>query len=88
MGVRILSNSNDEMAALYCSTSDVAFGPLFYQSDEYSAEMRAQSFLRYLGALDARLFAEADLLQVYSDWLAQEADQWKREEKEQDDHVI
>ena len=51
MGVRILSDRDGKMAALYCSTSDVAFGPVFYDGDapEYKdADERAAAFLRWL----------------------------------------
>jgi hypothetical protein len=34
MGCRILESRDGRMAALYCSTSDVAFGPLFESAEE------------------------------------------------------
>ena len=84
MGVRILHDSDDETAALYCSTSEVAFGPLFHDEGNYSAEMRAESFLRFLGVRDARQFTDKGLLDLYGQWLAQEEEQWKREEAPDD----
>ena len=47
MGVRILEDSGAGLAALYCSTSDVAFGPVFYD-DARRAYDKAQEFLDWL----------------------------------------
>jgi len=85
MGVRVLPNDKDSLAALYCSTTEIAFGPIFHDSEHYSAEMRAESFLRYLGTQDARKFSEAALLDRHRNWLAQEKEQWKKEEEEDPD---
>ncbi len=98
MGVRILHDSEQGYAALFCSTSDVAFGPIFTQGDKScdfaDADERAQSFLRWLeyapkwvnyvnyvdtGRRDPRELTDTGLMQAYTDWLAQEADQMKRE---------
>ena len=80
MGVRILRDVEGSLAALYCSTSDIAFGPVFYDREDYGASERAESFLRWLGARDARQFTEVQLLDLYGRWLAQEEYQWKEEE--------
>jgi hypothetical protein len=50
MGVRILYDAHREQAVLYCSTTDWAFGPVFYRTDniEYDAHDRAQAFLNWL----------------------------------------
>lgn len=48
MGCRILYDSEQNYAALYCSTTDVAFGPLFPSWDGRDADERAESFLRWL----------------------------------------
>ena len=50
MGVRILHDSESNQAALYCSTSDFAFGPIFNDGDdgEHYANDRAEAFLRWL----------------------------------------
>lgn len=50
MGIRILSDRQNDMACLYCSTSDHAFGPVFYDnnSTHVDAEERAEAFLRWL----------------------------------------
>jgi hypothetical protein len=78
MGVRIIHGARE--AALYCSTSDWAFGPVFSDSDNYDAAERAESFLRFLGARDARQFTEKALEDLYSQWLGQEDEQWEKEE--------
>ncbi len=98
MGVRILHDSEQGYAALFCSTTDVAFGPIFTNGDrscDYpDADERAQAFLRWLDYAprwnayvkladpvrrDARVLSDVGLMQAYTDWLAQEADQVKRE---------
>jgi hypothetical protein len=79
MGVRIISDNYN--AALYCSTSDIAFGPVFYDEGDRSARERAESFLRFLGR-DARQFTDAALVDLYVEWVMQEPEQWKKEEAE------
>ncbi len=97
MGCRILYDHEQNLAALYCSTTDVTFGPVFY-GKEYDADERAEAFLRWLQSpqcpwttfeghdvlpgRDARHLTDSGLQSAYSAWLAQEADQWTREEKE------
>lgn len=80
MGCRILYDGLKDIACLYCSTSDVAFGPLFSDDGEHDAEERAESFVRWL-LLDPRRYDERELMAHYSTWLAQEAAQWTREEQ-------
>jgi len=99
MGVHILSDRGGSVAALYCSTSEVAFGPIFHDggSPEYKdADERAEAFLRWLSTTatwsryenhgvsgrhhDARQLTDAGLQNAYSDWLAQEAAQYKAED--------
>ena len=82
MGVRVLHN--DDMAALYCSTTDIAFGPVFYDDHGHDADERALAFLRWLAPRDARLFTDPQLIDLYSQWRAQEVEQWRREEGDQD----
>ncbi len=95
MGCRVLYDSDQNQAALYCSTSDVAFGPVFSDWEQHDAQERAEAFLRWLqseacayarfeqtvvGARrDARLLTDSGLQSAYSAWLAQEAEQWSRE---------
>ena len=68
MGVRILAD--DRNAALYCSTSDVTFGPVFYENDHTgrSAYEEAEAFLEWL-PVDARRLNDWELLKKYNDWL-------------------
>lgn len=93
MGVRILSDRAGTTAALYCSTSDWAFGPVFSQSDTSTADERAKAFLRWLSTnkhhyemhsiascRDARSLTDAGLERAYSAWLAQETAQFERED--------
>lgn len=57
MGVRIISNSADDLAALYCSTSDFAFGPVFYADDDATASERAEDFCDWFMSGGARIAA-------------------------------
>jgi hypothetical protein len=80
---------------MYCSTTDVAFGPVFGERNVYGAEERIESFLRWCATTptwhqykplnlssrrDPRELSEVDLMRAYSDWSAQEDVQWKAEE--------
>jgi hypothetical protein len=76
MSVRILSDG--DTAVFYCSTSEVAFGPLVHAQDDHDAVERAEAFLRWL-PYDARRYYDADLLTKFAEWRAQEAAQWARE---------
>jgi hypothetical protein len=88
MGVRILHNRDSDIATLYCSTTDWAFGPVFWGSEALDADQRAQKFLdwfetadlsRYerlhLLGRDVRSLTDRGLERAYGDWLAQEAAQ-------------
>jgi hypothetical protein len=46
----------------------------------FTADMRAEAFLRWLG-VDPRMLPHNKLESRYADWLAQEAEQYKREEE-------
>lgn len=48
MGVRILSEGTGDMACLYCSTSEVAFGPIFHTNEHNDGDERAEAFLRWI----------------------------------------
>lgn len=91
MGVRILSNDETSagnhvsQAALYCSTSDWAFGPVFYGDREHDATERAEAFCRWLGMRDPRRLTEHELLIAYNAWRVQEAAQWAAEDGGMDD---
>lgn len=95
MGVRILADNAQivKHAAMYCSTSDWAFGPVFYDHNGKDAAERAEAFLRWLpnhspkqehiGAFgwrgDPRNLNDQGLEQAYSAWRAQEEAQFERE---------
>ena len=75
MGVRIIEGNRDgstsqDVAVLYCSTTGVAFGPLFEDYDE------AERFLKYLveknycGHTDARKFRSDELVDIVQDFRA------------------
>lgn len=78
MGLRIIYGG--DTAVMYCSTSDVAFGPVMYDDNEagHTAEDRMESFCRFL-KVDARRFDTPELMQKYGEWLVQESEQWKAE---------
>jgi hypothetical protein len=76
MSVRILDNG--DTCVFYCSTSEVAFGPLVHENGDHAADERAEAFLRWLPQ-DARRYDDADLLAKFADWRAQEEEQWARE---------
>lgn len=62
MGCRVMYDPEAKIAAFYCSTSDHAFGPVFYEDpkSEWSAAEEAEFFLRWLPR-DARGFAPEEL---------------------------
>ena len=78
MGVRILTDPDQRLAALYCSTSDWAFGPVFYGSDDKEPDERAEAFLRWIGT-DLRRMDSAQIESAYTTWMAQESAQYQRE---------
>jgi len=84
MGVRILYDDgrrggySGSQAALYCSTSGVAFGPVFSEGDSKDADERAEAFLRFLNG-DPRRLSDTELQLKYSEWLVQEAAQYAAE---------
>jgi hypothetical protein len=67
MGLRILHDSEHGHAALYCSTSDWAFGPVFYETDMASAADQAIVFMNWLPQ-DARRYNDGELEHKYSEW--------------------
>lgn len=93
MGVRILSDRENDRACLFCSTSEWAFGPTFGDAFGRDAEERAEAFLRWLptnisqfdmhplaSGRDARSLTDAGLERAYAAWCAQEESQWGRED--------
>lgn len=71
MGLRILSGTEPggtfPLAVLWCSTTDLAFGPVFYGcgSAGKSAEEEAEAFIEWL-PLDAREYVASDLADLYA----------------------
>ncbi len=86
MGIRVLYS--DGAAAMYCSVTQVAFGPLFLDEKGHDGIERAEAFLGWLGEQDgqrdARMFTQLQLLNLYHQWHAQEDEQWKRLEEVND----
>lgn len=62
MGCRII-DGGDDGAVLYCSTSMIAFGPVFESADH------AEDFLKWLGS-DPRHLTDIQLGTKYGEWLA------------------
>lgn len=100
MGVRILYDRDQDLAALYCSTSEISFGCVFTKSDEHEADERAMAFLRWLATCDTwkryekhvtrvprdvRQLTDDGLLLARLDWLRQEAEQWALEAQDTSD---
>jgi hypothetical protein len=71
MGLRILYDPADDMAVMYCSTSDWAFGPVLYGPD---ANDRCQAFIDWLPR-DARTYDQPELERLFSEWCAIEEDE-------------
>ena len=61
MSVRILHDSDQDVAVLFCSTTDWAFGPVITDGDDHDAVERAEAFLRWL-VIDPRMLDEAILI--------------------------
>lgn len=69
MGLRILYDTGQDMAAMYDSVTDTAFGPVFYAGEHHEpAEERIQKFIDWLPA-DARVYNARDLENFYAMWL-------------------
>lgn len=81
MGVRVLYANG--AAALYCSTSEWAFGPLFLDDKGHDGIERAEAFLTWLAPRDPRRFNDKQLLDLYHQWCNQEAEQWGKEEEKE-----
>jgi hypothetical protein len=90
MGVRILYDPEADVACLYCSTSQWAFGPLFESREdaaEFVAWLRSRSageWAKYdkfkvddTGRCDPRVLTDRGLEQAVSDWLAARRDSEK-----------
>jgi len=97
MGCHIAHDESSKVAVFYCSTSEWAFGPVFSNTADHYADERAEAFLRWLretntwskyekepiqsGRRDPRELTDGGLALAFSTWLAQEAEQWAREDR-------
>ena len=61
MGVRILEDKDDGYKCLYCSTTMVAFGNIFYSYED------VEEFLEWL-KVDARKFTDKELENKIYEW--------------------
>lgn len=53
MGVRIAHDKDMDIAILFCSTTDTAFGPVFSDGEhDHDAQERAEAFLRWIERTD------------------------------------
>jgi hypothetical protein len=93
MSVCVLHDEKHDLAALYCSSSDFAFGPVFSANHGKDATERAEAFLRWIDAnpkpnatsrlfdrFDVRHLNDQEISLAYSEWLAQEEQQYTREQ--------
>ena len=84
MGLRILTDENNDNAVFFCSSTMWAIGPVFISSDTHTASERADSFSRFVSR-DMRQLDEVELTLKYSDWLSQEDKQWEAEKRAEQD---
>lgn len=80
MPVQILHNDKDEMAALYCDTSEVAFGPIIRDGSSYedwpevwdvmACEDVAKKFLEWLkeNGVNPRMIDDNELVNLFSEF--------------------
>lgn len=65
MGVRILKDTESGYSCMYCSTTMIVFGSIFYEDED------AEDFLIWLEDTthkDARAFEDPDLKNKISEW--------------------
>ena len=76
MGLRLLIDDSESvtLGAMYDSTSDVAFGPVYYGDDRFEVQDHFTAFWAWLdeehGIRDARMPTPALLMSYYADWRA------------------
>lgn len=70
MSINVLSDRYDEGAILYCSTSDWAFGPVIYRTDNHAASERAEFFQIWarIKGLSLRLLRAGELESAWLDY--------------------
>jgi len=72
MGVRVINDSTEDLAALYCSTSMWAFGPVFHPDGHTDAGAAALCFLDWWdgeGFMDPRTVEDIDVEKRQLLWL-------------------
>ena len=69
MSVRVIYDEKENMAAIYCSTSDVAFGPAIYGDKKMDAERLAWKFIQWLPQ-DSRQYDQVDLMSRWAEFSA------------------
>jgi hypothetical protein len=72
MGVRVINDTTEGMAVLYCSTSMWAFGPVFHDDGHIDAGAAAHCFLHWWdgqGFMDPRTVDDSDLEARHLLWL-------------------
>ena len=74
MGVRVIHDTEDDYTALYCSTTMVAFGPVFGNDEKHGKNSQecALAFLHWLrvnGHRDARSYTDSELEDLMLAWL-------------------
>lgn len=67
MGVRVIYDEKENMAAIYCSVVDIVFGPAIYGDEKVDAERLAWKFLQWLPQ-DARQYRDDELMAKWSDF--------------------
>ena len=81
MGVRVITDTSEGMAVLYCSTSMWAFGPVFHDDGHTDPGTAALCFLHWWddqGFMDPRTVEDHDLEQRQLLWLgAVVGGEWK-----------
>lgn len=82
MGCRVISAHMGSVAVMYCSTTEWAFGPVFYDDNDHSADERIELFMNWL-QVDPRSLPDNILERKYSEWRAQEKELWEEYEKKQ-----
>lgn len=74
MSIEILFNENEDQAALYCNTTDWAFGPVFDGKGDFNAKETAQYFLKWLverrETRDARMIPNDELEKYRNEFTA------------------
>jgi len=85
MGCRILHDDDNNRAAMYCSTTERAFGPVFHDSDNgHDARERAELFCDWVPK-DPRVYTDKELTDKFHQFLTLEDELWAEKDKEDSD---